>query len=335
MPNNAGPSDRDDHFRDSMLALPFAVYMTDATGLLTFFNPAAAELAGRTPEIGRDRWCVAWRLRWPDGRAMSHEDSPLAVALRENRSIRGVDVIGERPNGTRFSFLAHPTPIRDGAGAVVGGVNMLLDITDRKTADSVRRDIAGDRDRKEIAILRLIDAVLKEAQRQARGNEARRLIQHAIQGVATISAAQGLLDDPDGVTRINSWDLLTAISLTVPLPMQDKVELLCESAAGDLASETAMPLGLIARELIGNAVKHALAGRSKVSVRIGLRRESGSYVFIVEDDGPGFALQPAHVRSFGLGLVLALARQLNGTFEVERAPGARCIVRFPDPRTLN
>ena len=336
MPNDASsPSGRDDRFRDSMLALPVAIYTTDASGLLTFFNPAAAELAGRTPEIGRDRWCVAWRLRWPDGRLMPHEDYPMAVALRENRPIGGVEAIGERPNGTRFSFLAHPTPIRDGTGAVSGGVNMLLDATDRKTADSLRRDIIGDLERKGDSILRLIDAVLKEAQRQARGTEARSLIQHAIQQVATISAAQGLLHDPDGVTRINSWDLLTAICLTVPLPMQDKVELLCESAAGDLASETAMPLGLIARELIANAARHALAGRSKVSVRIGLRREAGGYIFTVEDDGPGFVLRPAHGRSFGLGLVMALVRQLNGTFEVGRSPGARCIVRFPDPRTLN
>ena len=74
------------------------------------------------------------------------------------------------------------------------------------------------------SILLLIDAVLKETQRQARGTEARRLIQHAIQRVAAISAAQGLLHDPDGATRINGWDLLTAICLTVPLPMQDSVE---------------------------------------------------------------------------------------------------------------
>jgi PAS domain S-box-containing protein len=339
MPNDTpspfGHDDHDDHFRHSMMALPLPIYMTDARGLLTFFNPAAAELAGRMPEIGRDRWCVAWRLRWPDGRPMPHEDCAMAVALRENRTIKGAEAIGERPNGSRFSFLAYPTPIRDSAGAVVGGVNMLLDITDHKTADSLRNSILADHDRKGLSILRLIDAVLKEAHSQAQGIEARRLIQHATQRVAAISAAQGLLHDPDGATRINSWDLLTAICLTVPLPMQEKVELLCESAAGDLASETAMPLALMARELIGNAAKHALAGRSKVSVRIGLRREAGGYIFVVEDDGPGFALPPSHVRSFGLGLVTALARQLNGTFEIEQTPGARCIVRFPDPRTLN
>jgi PAS domain S-box-containing protein len=262
MPNDtANVSDHD--FRDFVLTLPYAVYTTDSNGVLTFFNPAAAELVGRTPEIGRDRWCVTWRLRWPDGRPMLHEDCPMAVALKENRSIRGAEVIGERPNGTRFTVLAHPTPIRDSAGAVVGGVNMLLDITDRKTADSLRRDIVRELDRKATSILRLIEAVLKEAQHQARGAEAQELIQHAIQRVAAISATQGILHDPDGATRINSWDLLTAVCITVPLSIQERVELLCESAAGDLASDTAMPLGLIAKELIANAAKHAHAGRSR------------------------------------------------------------------------
>ena len=185
------------------------------------------------------------------------------------------------------------------------------------------------------SILRLIDTVLKETQQQARGTEARRLIQHAIQRVAAISAAQGMLHDPDGVTRINGWDLLTAICLIMPLPILDTVELRCESSAGDLASETAMPLGLIAKELITNAAKHGLAGRPKVTVGIGLAREAGGYIFTVEDDGPGFVLQPDHARSLGLGLVMALTRQLNGTFEVEHGSGARCILRFPDPRTLN
>jgi hypothetical protein len=73
-----------------------------------------------------------------------------------------------------------------------------------------------------------------------------------------------------GVTRINSWDLMTAIRLTVPLPMQDKVELLCKGSR----KRNCHAVGLIAKELIANAAKHALAGRVKgLSVRTGLRRE--------------------------------------------------------------
>ena len=76
MPNDAASlSGPDDRFREFMLALPLAVYTTDARGVITFFNPAAADLAGRSPEIGCDFWCVTWRLRWPDGRPMAHVNS--------------------------------------------------------------------------------------------------------------------------------------------------------------------------------------------------------------------------------------------------------------------
>jgi two-component sensor histidine kinase len=55
-----------------------------------------------------------------------------------------------------------------------------------------------------------------------------------------------------------------------------------------------------------------------------------SFELTVEDNGPGFDLGGANRRSSGLGLVSGLARQLGGAFTVERAPGARCRVRFVD-----
>src|SRR5262245_24088717 len=94
-----GLTSHDDHFRVFLEALPVAAYTTDASGLITSFNQAAADLVGRYPEIGRDRWCVTWRLYWSDGRPMRHEDGPMAMALRENRAVRDIEAIGERPNG--------------------------------------------------------------------------------------------------------------------------------------------------------------------------------------------------------------------------------------------
>ena len=330
-----GFTSHDEHLRVFLEALPVAVYTTDASGLITSFNQAAADLVGRWPEIGRDRWCVTWRLYWSDGRPMRHEDCPMAVALRENRVIRGIEAIGERPDGTRFPFIPHAAPIRTASGAVDGGINVLVDLTDCKRDVHLKNALISDLEKKEAAILELIDAVLRESQRQARSAEAQELIEQAIGRIATITATQSFLYDPDGKTRINSWDLLSAICITAQMPVRDRVELVCESGGGDLASETAMPLMLIAKELIANAAKHGLGGRAKMIVRVGLRKELSGYVFTVEDDGPGFTLQAAHARSSGLCLVMMLARQLNGTFEVERGPGARCIVRFPDPRVLN
>lgn len=320
-----------------MINLPVAVYTTDAEGFVTHFNPAAEALAGRVPVIGQDRWCVTWRLYWPDGRRMLHEECPMATALKENRTVRGAEAIAERPDGSRFRFTPFPTPIRNAEGAVARGVNVLVDITNRgSTAENLRRALTCDADRKVTGILRVVQEILREGQQKARGTEARNITLLTVQRVAAIGAMHGLFHTVEGQGEISSWDLLSTICIAARVGMDESVELLCESAAGNLSNETAMPLALIAKELIENAARYGRSGRSKVLITVGLRKEpSGSYVLTVEDNGPGFELQSGHTRRFGLGLVVALARQLNGTFEVTRTPGASCTVRFPDPRRLH
>jgi PAS domain S-box-containing protein len=125
---------RDDghRFRHMIDALPVAIYTTDAWGRLTHFNPACVELSGRHPEFGTDQWCVSWKLYYPDGTPMSHDESPMALALKEGRAIHGAEAILERPDGTRRWFAPYPMPLRDSEGRIIGGINMLVDITERK-----------------------------------------------------------------------------------------------------------------------------------------------------------------------------------------------------------
>jgi PAS domain S-box-containing protein len=126
-------------YRELLEALPAAVYTTDAEGRITFYNRAATALAGREPELGSDQWCVSWRLFWPDGSPMPHDECPMAIALKEDRAIRGREAILQRPDGTRVSILPYPTPLHDRSGRLVGAVNMLVDISDRKTAEQALR----------------------------------------------------------------------------------------------------------------------------------------------------------------------------------------------------
>ena len=51
-------------------------------------------------------------------------------------TIRGEEAILERPDGTRVWFAPFPTPLVDGTGKVIGGINMLMDITERKNAEA-------------------------------------------------------------------------------------------------------------------------------------------------------------------------------------------------------
>jgi len=125
--------------REILDALPAAIYTTDAAGKITFFNEAAVELAGRRPELGSDEWCVTWRLYHPDGTPMPHDQCPMAVALRENRPVRGCEAWAERPDGTRILFTPYPMPLRDASGKLVGAVNMLVDMTAQKRAEAELR----------------------------------------------------------------------------------------------------------------------------------------------------------------------------------------------------
>ncbi len=115
-------------FRKLLDAFPAPVYTTDAAGRITFYNEAAVKLSGRRAQLGADRWCVTWRLYWPDGTPLPHDECPMAIALKEDRAIRGAQAVAERPDGTRVSFMPHPTPLRDASGALVGAVNMLLEL---------------------------------------------------------------------------------------------------------------------------------------------------------------------------------------------------------------
>ena len=115
-------------YRDFLDALGVAVYTTNVNGQITFFNEAAAAFWGREPALG-EKWCGSWKLYWPDGRPMRHDECPMAVCLRENRAVRGGSAIAQRPDGSRVQFIPYPSPCGTPTGALVGAVNVLVDVT--------------------------------------------------------------------------------------------------------------------------------------------------------------------------------------------------------------
>jgi PAS domain S-box-containing protein len=120
--------------RQCIDALPAAIYVTDSKGYITYFNDAATALWGRRPALHSDQWCGSWRLYRLDGTPMPHDQCPMAIALKQDRPVRGRQAIAERPDGTRVSFMPFPTPLYDASGALAGAVNMLIDISERQHA---------------------------------------------------------------------------------------------------------------------------------------------------------------------------------------------------------
>lgn len=115
--------------------LPAAVYTCDAAGRILLYNKAAVSLWGREPGIGKELWCGSLQIFTNDGARLPHNASPMAITLREQRPFQGGEMKIKRPGGTLRHVASFPSPVFDTAGELTGGINVLIDITERKYAE--------------------------------------------------------------------------------------------------------------------------------------------------------------------------------------------------------
>lgn len=162
-------------YRQVLDQLPAPIYVTDASGAVTYWNRACVEFAGREPQLGQDRWCVTWHLYTTTGEPLSHDKCPMAQAIAEKRPIRNVIAIAERPDGNRVAFRPYPTPLIGTDGELRGAVNMLIDVTHEQSvelhdqAERCRRLAGATYDRTTSKVLDEMAAKLEETAKTLSG----------------------------------------------------------------------------------------------------------------------------------------------------------------------
>jgi PAS domain S-box-containing protein len=127
-------------------AMPTALYVCAADGVILRYNQRATELWGRTPRLGEtdERYCGSFRLFYLDGRPLAHADTPMAQVLRTRQPAHGLEVLIERPDGSRRTVLVHIEPLLDDHGGVLGAINGFQDISDRKAVELELRQSRQD-----------------------------------------------------------------------------------------------------------------------------------------------------------------------------------------------
>ena len=93
-------------------------------------------------------------------------------------------------------------------------------------------------------------------------------------------------------------------------------------------ADLAIPIGIVATELITDSVKYAFPPPKCGTIRVeARRRKSGRVELTIADDGVG--MQGSREGSLGYGLVETLVRQIGGTMKVATDRGVAVSILFP------
>ena len=311
--------------RELIDALPAAIYTTDAAGKITFFNKSAVELWGREPVLNEDEYCGSHKIYNADGVELALGQCPMAMALKTGQPVRDVEAIVERPDGSRTACMPYPTPFHDpSTGALLGAINMLVDITPRKQAETRQKIMIDELNHRVKNTLATVQAI---AQQSFRAPGAQR---GEVDGF--LARLMALSKTHDHLTR-EQWEYaeLNGLIEDVLAPLKDRarerVQIACPKLR--LSPRAALTLGLTLNELATNAMKY---GSMSVDGRLDVRSEitnGGLFITWRESGGPSVVSAPK--RGFGTQMIeRGLASELDGRAEIRFAPtGLECDLHMP------
>jgi PAS domain S-box-containing protein len=314
--------EREARYRELLNALPAAIYTTDAAGRITFYNEAAVALAGRRPVLGTDEWCVTWRLFRPDGSPLPHHECPMAVALKEGRAVRGAEAIAERPDGSRVWFVPYPTPLHDETGAVIGAVNMLVDITHRKQAEQRQTLLSNEVNHRANNILAVVQAALRLTQAPT-VDEFRRVMEGRI---GALAHAHNLLAQ----SRWTGADLRRLICEELKPYLGGEPRASIRGEPTPLSPATAQCLAMTFHELVTNAAKYGALSSPQGKVAIEWRASPRRRLVLAWTVTGGPTAQTPARAGVGTKVIRAAISQLAGEVTFDwRSTGLACEIRLP------
>jgi two-component sensor histidine kinase len=229
----------------------------------------------------------------------------MAMALKQGRQIRGKEAIAERPDGTRVPFLAYPTPFHDASGKVIGAVNMLMDITERKAAEEQKDLLLGEMRHRMKNTITLVNAIGGQTFRSCSDDE-RSAFASRLQALAS---AHDLLTERDWKKASMNEVVLRALQ-----PHRNGEGHFDLSGPDlDIEEKKAVALALALNELATNAQKYGALSAPEGSVKIIWGKAPGKPDCILfrwqEIGGP--PVEPPQHRGFGSRLI---ERGLAGEF---------------------
>jgi PAS domain S-box-containing protein len=321
--------DSERRLRDLLEALPVAIYTTDSRGYITSYNEAAAELWQVRPRIGESQWCGSWRLYTAAGEPLPHSDCPMALTLKGKGDVKGKEAMLERKDGTRIPFLAFPSLLRDGNQKVIGAVNMMVDISERRQAEERQKSLMDELNHRVKNTLATVQSLAANTAREAAVPPAMR--------EAFEARLIALSRTHDQLTR-TGWqtaDLGTIIHEIFAPHLHGLAERITLSGEPvNLPPRQALALAMVFNELAANALRHGslsvAGGRLGLTWLVKPARGRPTLRLDWRETGGPAASAPDR-KGFGMRLIeRSIVNELCGAADLKyRRGGLRASIKIP------
>jgi len=322
----------------------YALFQMDARGRILTWNTGAERLLGwkEKEAVGRNSALVFT----PEDVAKGAPYDEIETARKSGRAEDERWHI--RKDGSRFFASGVLTQVCDEQGKMVGFAKVMRDVTShREQEEQLRRSLTE----KETLVreihhrvknnIQVIVSLLSLQSNHTDDPHVLSAFEEAESRLRAIAHIHERLYASDDLTEVEFAGYITGLAnelVQLHSAAPDHISLDLDVADMVLHIEQAIPLGLIANELVLNALKHGLRGKQgRLAVKLlyvprpGETLDAGSGRLIVSDSGGGLpeGFDPVTSAALGLRLVNMLINQLHGVLEFENVVGATFTVTFP------
>ncbi len=317
----------------------YAIFQMDREGSIITWNAGAQHLLGWEEReiLGRNVALVFT----PEDVATGQHELELAKAAAAGRSED--ERWHMRKDGSRFyaSGVLTRSAEREPGGAPTF-TKVMQDVTSRKEQDDrLRRSL----EEKSVLVreihhrvknnLQMIISLLNLQSSHTADPRVSAAFEETESRVRAVAHIHEQLYASDDLSMVEVGSYLAALArelMAINGGKSDAIRLHVDVADLNMHIERAVPVGLIANELILNSLKHGV--RSGGDLRLSLKtagQDNTQAILVVEDSGPGLpaGLDVAKAKTMGYQLIHLLVRQLRARLDIAPGPVARIAVSFP------
>lgn len=178
--------------------------------------------------------------------------------------------------------------------------------------------------------LQVISSLLSLQEKSISNASARNAIKEGKERIRSMELVHKMLYRADSFSGIEMKEYIEKLSegLIDSFGKNGQSEVLIAFTPTIVDVDTAISLGLILNELIVNALKHGRPTIGKLQVQVELLNKRSKLFLKVTDNGNGKLANVQTTDSFGMRIVEALVRQLNGDMEISEEKGLQYSIVF-------